>query len=311
MSRAKGPVVQSTPPPAVIDCKLQSSGPITVGQKLVLSCPTQGTMATSVSGVKFTNQDPSAPFTLEFLGNPEVKGDAFVQSVTSYKVGAHSFDKVILTVDGKIFHLNPFRIDVSTVIQAPSQQAPAPQPGQEGQEQGQTQQPTPYPIFDPEKVPAPWWWWAIWLTLAALILLFFTWQIVKWLKDRKKIQAQTPERKLTPREQFQARLRKLESRDFHQKGEFKAFALELTNILKTTIGGYLGFGAEDMTSEEVLANLERRYKVFFTATGQTLTETFAELDQIKFAKIETSSARCMALLDNSMKIGRGLFGDQP
>jgi hypothetical protein len=292
------PAPPSFPP---LECKLEGQGTITVGQKLDLACPTVGTMITSQSTIKFENGDTSQPFTMEFLGTPEIKGDSLHQTVTSYKVGSHDFSQLYLTIDNKKYHLNSQRLNVQTVIQNSNQ-------SQGSNQQGAQSAPTPYPIFDPERVPAPWWWWAVWMGLLALILGFFIWQTVRWLKERKREKSLVPERELTPQEKFQRRIRKLESTGFHQKGEFKAFALELTNILKTAIGAQLRFPAEDMTSEELLTILERRHRVFFQTSGQSLQTFFSELDQIKFAKIETTAARCMSLLDSSIKIGQDLFG---
>ena len=289
-----------------LDCALQLQGSMTVGQEAPLVCPVQGTLLTSTSVVKFQNADTSQPYAIAFLGAPVAQGESLKQTVTSYKVGSHDLTQIYLLVDGKKIHLSPLKVDVRSVLPAPPPGVP---PGQEQQQQGQQQAPTPFPIYEPERVPAPWWWWALWIGFGAALLIFVVWQTVKWLKERKRIKELVPEKQLTPQEQFLARIRKLESQGLHQKGEFKAFALELTSITKSAIGGHLRFPAEDLTSEELLSTLERRYRVFYNTSGIGLKNLLADLDQIKFAKIETDSQKCMTLLDTALVIGRGLFGD--
>ncbi len=103
-------------------------------------------------------------------------------------------------------------------------------------------------------------------------------------------------------------MRKLASQELHLRGEYKAFALELTSIIKATLAENLHFAAEDMTSEEILYTLERLHRTFFNTAGQMVTIFLSDLDQIKFAKVETTAQKCEALLDRAARIGNAIFG---
>ena len=167
MNRLKThPIVKSTPAPAplaVANCKLSAAGPITVGQKLDLSCSIAGTSLTSQSVVKFENADTAQPYVIAFLENPTVNGGEIHQAVTSYKIGGHDLNQIHLTIDGKTFQVSPPKLE-RAIGDSKSAHQRAGRPSARRRH---------YPIYDPEKVPAPWWWWAIWIALLAIYRWIF------------------------------------------------------------------------------------------------------------------------------------------
>ncbi len=273
-----------------MNCSLSETS-ITVGQKINLACRLDEPVATDAK-VSFTNIDSNPAYTLQFLGPAHIGGQILTQEVTSYRVGNHELKQIKLVLNGRETPLTPLSIHVSSVIQT------------------EQQQPTPFPIVDPIEVPAPWWWWAIWIVVGLTAIGFIIYRTKKWLKERNALaKLQEESRPLTPDEKFKSRMRKLESQGYHQRGEYKTFALELTNILKTSIGEQLHIQAEELTSEELMLILQERYRKFYQDAGSSLRTVLYELDQIKFAKIETTSEHCSKLLDESTKIGAILFGE--
>jgi hypothetical protein len=268
---------------------------LTVGEKILLTCKTEGLGMTSASRVEFRDLAKTEPFTLEFISEPELAPDVLKQVVTSYRVGNHELDGLFLVVDGRSYKVPKLSLQVQTVIQA-----------------GEGAQPTPYPLVDPIEVAAPWWWWAIWITVILGLASYGLWTFLKWQKARR-LAARLKEvsKPLTPVEKFRQKMRKLDSHGYHQKGEYKAFALELTSILKSAIGEQFRFPAEDLTSEELNLNLQQKFKTFYNSAGQELQSVLSELDQIKFAKTETSAEHCLRLMDRTLKIGQLLFGVTP
>jgi hypothetical protein len=274
---------------SLIKCSFDGQA-ITVGEKKTLSCDLGHPLAQN-SHAEFTNlidkpADKNQTFEIQFLGEPSLHGSVLNQTFTSYKVGSHTFNQIHIKSEGQEYLVSPFTVEVKTVVSG---------------------SPTPFPIAGPEGVPIPWWWWSIWGVLLFILAAGGVWQIIK-VRRKRVAEKITPVAKLNPREVFQAKIRKLESKGLHNKGEYKAFALELTAIIKKTIGEELSFAADDLTSEELLITLERRHRNYFNIAGKTIEKFLADLDQIKFAKIESNAQACTDLLDRGARIGNALFG---
>jgi hypothetical protein len=291
----------------ILNCKFDR-GTLTVGEKITLTCP----LPTDDSAPLHFIDTSGTPFVIKFLNEPSVNAGLVTQQVTSYKVGANELSALKLAIGEKEYSIAKLTMQVQSVLPSQgSQQAPA-QGADQPTGESATAQPTPFPIYDPVAVAAPWWWWALWGVLLTIIVSFITYHFLKWQNERARFRKQVAIEDLqTPAEKFRSRLRKLESQGFHLRGEYKSFALELTQILKTGLSDQLKFQAEDLTSEEISTTLEKRYKPFFKLSGPQVTSVLANLDQIKFAKVETTSENCMSLIDMTMKIGSALFEAAP
>ncbi len=278
-----------------LPCSLDSSTPITVGQKLVLKCVVpENTAIPSGAQPEFKNGESDVPYSLVFLGRPQVTGNIISQSITGYKTGHFEFGKVTMELSGQRFQVSPLQFEVKSVLP----------PAGQGQEQ-----PQPNPIAPPENLPAPWWWWAMWAVILIVVVAFCVKRFLKWKKQRalKILEASSAQRILTPQEKFTQSLQKLESQNWHFKGEYKKFALELTVILKKAIGEKFSFAAEDLTSEEFFETLRKKQPQFMSAAGVPLQSVFESLDQIKFAKVDVTSDKCVGLIDVSKNIGGILY----
>src|SRR5207253_2560720 len=152
----------------------------------------------------------------------------------------------------------------------------------------------------------------IWGTILVLVLGYVLRKFLVWKKQREQKKLESGSKKvLSPAERFRSRIRKLESQGFHQRREYKTFALELTQIIKNALSDVFKFAAEDLTTEELLLTLEKKQKAFYRRSGEDLKTILAELDQIKFAKVETTADQCLVLLDRSLKIGTVMFEGMP
>lgn len=277
-----------TPPP-IISCVLDPKA-ITVGQKMKLTCALEGSPAGAhPSSVQFSDLNKASPYTLQFLGQPIVDAGRLEQVLTSYRAGHHDITQLHAKIDGSDFLISPQSLEVQSLVQKET---------------------TPFPVVEPRQVAAPWWWWVLWGVLAAALLGFIIREILRWRRERKKRVAVVPEKELTLAEKFALRIRKLESQGLHLKGSYKAFALELTAILKQSVGAKLNFPAEDMTTEEFMDVLKKNHKKFFESAGQQMEAVMESLDKIKFAKVETSPEHCVSLLDLANQIGKFLFGEK-
>ncbi|MBK9295109.1 MAG: hypothetical protein IPM57_11850 [Oligoflexia bacterium] len=272
----------------MLPCEIKSEKVITVGQKGLFQCLLNQDQK---GGKHFEFQVlDAAEFTLQFLGDAQLKENILEQEFTSYKVGNYNFNKINLIIDGKSLPVSPMQFEVKTIITEPS--------------------PTPYPLISAQKIAAPWWWWVMWGLILVGSCVYGWIQFIKW-KKRKFEEANRPKVKiLTSFEKYKLNLQKLESQEFHLKGEYKRFALDLSQIIKKAIGEKLSFLADDLTTEELFETLEKKHKKFWVPVQGVMTNAFITLDQIKFAKTPATAEMCMALLDASRLIGDELYKDE-
>ena len=125
--------------------------------------------------------------------------------------------------------------------------------------------------------------------LAALAGLLYAASILgKRARERHRIAAIPPP--LTAEEQALARIMDLKRRAPWRTGQGRAAIYELSEIVRGYLGTRLGFGAVDLTSEELLAELRRR-----RILGLDLAELTEELSWeglVKFARLEPTAAEC-------------------
>ncbi len=283
----------------VLSCGPSTSENITVGQKLLFKCAIDESLKpSSLAGTPAQTIviDPhgSDPHDLVILGEPKISDKILEATFTSYKVGHHDFSNVTLKIDDQVFQSSPFSFTVQSVL--PPETA-----------ETQKNPPQPFPLIDPRMLSSPWWWWAMWGALLAVTLAIVIKKFIDWKKARALKKAVAGEIKIiTPREKYTLALQKLESQGFHIRGEYKGFALALTVIIKKAIGEKFSFPAEDLTSEEFFEVLKNN-RNFHDEVGALLESIMTSLDQIKFAKIETSETKCSSLIDMAKEVGRILY----
>ncbi|MCC6277619.1 MAG: hypothetical protein IT289_06875 [Oligoflexia bacterium] len=271
-----------------IGCSFDQAGTslsLTVGQKFVVVFePGQSLEAEPVISYKGELKEHA----LQNLGAPEVLGTQVKQTFASYQVGLHELNQLALTSGKEEYRCQNLKLEINSVLESPEA--------------------TPVPSFAPVAAAIPLWWWLMMAVLILGAIGLITYWILKYRKRKAQLLQQAAQKKiLTPEETYFQRLRKLDSQGLHQKGEYKAFALELTQIVKEGLGKQFKFNAEDLTSEEILAWLEKRASAFHDSMGSACQGLFQNLDQIKFAKVEVTSEFCQSLLDGASHIGRGIF----
>lgn len=268
-------------------CEIKGEKVITVGQKTLLQC----VLDDSQKGQTYEFQVADAPdFSLQFLGAPQVKEKILEQEITSYKVGTYKFEKINLRIDQKTFQLPVLDLEVKTVITEPS--------------------PTPYPLIPAQEIAAPWWWWVMWGAILLSLMFYAFMSYKKWQKRRWELANQPKAKVYTPFERFKLNLQKLESQEFHLKGEYKRFALDLSQIIKKAIGEKLGFPADDLTTEELFETLSAKHSSIWNSVESFITSSFTQLDQIKFAKTPATAEMCMSLLDVIRQVGEALYKEE-
>jgi len=273
-----------------LSCRLEPQQ-ITVGDKVQVDCEGPIQRQNGDLPVEVSIHAPQEN-TWGMLTEPEISDGHFKIMVTAYRPGQHRLSDISLKIDGHDFVLGGDKLEVTSIIK--------PDP--------QGKMPTPYDIVNPGSISYPLWWWIMWGVIAAAVLGWGTRAYFKFRKAQAERKASGgPERPLTPREKFDIAIRKLESSGRHQRGEYKSFALELTAIMKRALQAELGLNAEEMTTEELIEQLEKRYKKFFSGSGMDLKVLFTQLDQIKFAKVVVHADDCQKLLDLVSRIGHGLF----
>lgn len=110
----------------------------------------------------------------------------------------------------------------------------------------------------------------------------------KRASERRRLRAIPPP--LTAEELAMARIMDLKKRAPWTSGQGRAAIFELSEIVRGYLGERLGFGAVDLTSEELLRELRRR-----RILGLDLAELTEELsweDLVKFAKLEPTAVEC-------------------
>jgi hypothetical protein len=259
----------ATPTPnSQLICHIDGAQTITVGQKSSFSCDVSSLGDLAQKKMEFSQPDTKANYQIQFLGSPIFNKGQITQSFTSYKVGHQNQSTILFKIDEQILKTAPLEFDVKSVMT-----------------QTAGSKPTPFPEVDPNEVPVPQWWWIMWGLVIAVVLILIAWKIIQIQKKRRKKAAEVVVANLTPQERFQAALRQLVSKGLHLQGDYKSFAVQLTFLIKKTLGSEMHFPAEDLTSEELLTTLERRHGAFYFSAGTSLASFLADLDRIKFATL--------------------------
>ena len=290
MKKSTPAVKAAKPAPVQLTCKMEPTQ-ITVGDKVQLDC--DGVLGVGSAVLNWQASFKSDDHTWALLSEPELVDSRLKVTATAYRPGQHPLSDISFTINGKELQLSSGGpLEVKSVLK----------PGTDGK------MPTPYDIVAPGSIPYPLWWWIMWGLLSALAIGYITKVILKRRRELAALKAQGgPVKPLSEKEKYESSLRKLESSGLHARGEFKSFALSLTIIVKRALQSELGLKAEEMTTEELLEQLEKKYKKFFSRVGSELKILFMQLDQIKFAKITVHAEDCQKLLDLANRIGQELF----
>ena len=126
-----------------------------------------------------------------------------------------------------------------------------------------------------------------------IILGMINWARKKWPK--KNVEASSnikPEISLSPDELALNNLKLLLSKELIQKGHFREFYFELSDIFRRYLGSRYSFPAIDWTTEEISTWLQS-CRQLEEGSRQKALAILNDTDQVKFAKGETNADTCM------------------
>lgn len=149
----------------------------------------------------------------------------------------------------------------------------------------------------PIDMPGEWWW--IWLAIAAVAALA---AVLFFILRHKKILPEAPP--VPPRPPAEIALEKLESlrlKNYLQQGMFKAYYIELSDILRHYLEDRFNFRAPEMTTEEFLESVKN---ATFLQGGhkQMLRDFLNGCDLVKFAKYQPDAAQAKEHFDLIKKL---------
>ncbi|MGV7220281.1 MAG: hypothetical protein ACQ9MH_02000 [Nitrospinales bacterium] len=126
-----------------------------------------------------------------------------------------------------------------------------------------------------------------------IILGLINWARKKWSKkDEDLISTSKQEIILSPDELALKNLKQLLSKDLIQKGNFREFYFELSDIFRRYLGSRYSFPAIDWTTEEISSWLRSCHQLD-AGSKQKAQSILTDTDQVKFAKGETNADTCM------------------
>lgn len=143
----------------------------------------------------------------------------------------------------------------------------------------------------------PWWYWAL-IALAVIIAGAVVWW---WLQQRKNKPAAGPALKssLPLLEEALQRLARLKAQHLPEKGEWKIYYTELTDIFRSFTNSRFHDGALQKTTDELLITMDQHLSKDILSE---LAETLRIADAVKFAKYEPETTRSFLDIDVIEKI---------
>ncbi|HOY11647.1 MAG TPA: hypothetical protein PLY70_00850 [Saprospiraceae bacterium] len=132
------------------------------------------------------------------------------------------------------------------------------------------------------------WSWLKYVILVLVLLLLAYYVYKKYLKSRKEAVSIEPvqeELSLAPHIEALEELYKLKANQSWRSGDAKEFQTDLTFIIKRYLERKFEFGALEMTSDEVVAELKRK-KITATTWTLVIDDVLHIADLVKFAKAQ-------------------------
>ncbi|HEY3452901.1 MAG TPA: hypothetical protein VGK67_41550 [Myxococcales bacterium] len=164
-------------------------------------------------------------------------------------------------------------------------------------------------ILPPVEVPVPNYTvlWIVAATLLATLAALFLWQ---WIKSRPKKTRLVPVApRLPAHERALQALGTLQREDLPAQGRPKEFHFRLSEILRDYLGDRFGFLALDMTTEELLATLQRTQTPGLDY--RRFEQWCREGDLVKFARQEPSAASCKQAIEEGFGFVRATAPSGP
>lgn len=156
----------------------------------------------------------------------------------------------------------------------------------------------PFKDIKPPISPALTWQELLPYLLVGLIVVALLLAGLWWLQKRKRKPAAKPSHNPTLTETALAKLREIESMKLWQRSEGKLYFTRLTDVMRTYIEKKYEIPASDLTSGEILLQMERKTD---GVQKQSLVYLFELADRVKFAKHEATQAECEKAIEMAYK----------
>lgn len=139
-------------------------------------------------------------------------------------------------------------------------------------------------IESPVEYPFDWVQLGIWILIGLVLLGVIYWVWKKFFANKPKKEKEVEEIKDTrsPWQKAMESLKKIKNKELAQKGDFKIFYTELTDVFRNYLGGITTVGTLELTSSELL-ELTEKLKVQMQIS-QKLHQFLMFSDLVKFAK---------------------------
>lgn len=136
-------------------------------------------------------------------------------------------------------------------------------------------------VKDPQTIPIDW---IFWLIILLIVLVIAAAAYFIYMYYKKKNALKQPDKvivKIPPHKIALNALNALESKKLWQQGKIKEYHSEITEIIRRYFEARFGFLALEMTSNEIIENLNKRGNINITTKAE---EFFSNADLVKFAK---------------------------
>ena len=139
------------------------------------------------------------------------------------------------------------------------------------------------------------------LFLAALgSAAYLIYRLVQRLKRRKRALPAIPEDRRTPEEIARQAIQRLLARKLIEQGYFKAFYLELSEIMKRFLGVKMGIPSLERTTEEFTGDLRRT--TIQPGHYRMIRQFLEDCDLVKFAKYRPGAEEMQQIIGRSNEI---------
>jgi hypothetical protein len=142
--------------------------------------------------------------------------------------------------------------------------------------------------------------WAVGIITSLLLAVLLGLALERWRSRRKPRPAPPPPPPRPPEEVALEKLREAERSGLLEAGEIKAFHIAISEALREYLGGRYGFDSLEMTTKELVLQLDQATLRGITRTE--LQEFLRETDLVKFAKWRPDVERSKDLLGQAFDI---------
>lgn len=145
---------------------------------------------------------------------------------------------------------------------------------------------------------------AIWVTIGLLALGALAFLVRRLVRRVRRTEAElagpvVPSR--PPGEVAIERLSAIRARGDFARDGYRPFAFEIAEIVRAYLGARYGFDSLELTSTELLAELER-FAPHLVAAGSEVVRFLEDTDLMKFANAGSSDGTALLLLDSAQRI---------